>query len=193
MNDQWTSVTVLFQPTPTKSLQSTTTTNDYVILSVLEDVRTGLEVWKAGDTAGGWSLLPMEENAVTIGESLRFGNVNRDSAVDNRVFLWRDGYLVPDTLELCDAGSLAVTEPLKAKPAMFAAEDLCVDQHFCNSSDGTKIPYFFMRKKDIVLDGTNPTLLDAYGGFEISMLPGYAAGVGAAWLEQGGVKVIANI
>jgi len=135
----------------------------------------------------------MKENAVTIGESLRFGNVNRDSAVDNRVFLWRDGYLVPDTLELCDAGSLAVTEPLKAKPAMFAAEDLCVDQHFCNSSDGTKIPYFVMRKKDIVLDGTNPTLLDAYVGFEISMLPGYAAGVGAAWLEQGGVKVIANI
>jgi len=137
--------------------------------------------------------MPAEENAVTIGESLRFGNVNRDSAVDNRLFLWRDGYLIPDTLELCDAGSLAVTESLKAKPAMFAAEHLCVDQHFCNSKDGTKIPYFVMRKKDIVLDGTNPTLLDAYGGFEISMLPGYAAGVGAAWLEKGGVKVIANI
>mmetsp|Transcript_13161 Transcript_13161/g.15472 ORF Transcript_13161/g.15472 Transcript_13161/m.15472 type:complete len:794 (-) Transcript_13161:66-2447(-) len=193
MNDQWTSVTCLFQPTPTKSLQSTTTTKDYVILSVLEDVRTALEVWKCGETTGNWKLMPAEENAVTVGESLRFGNVNRDSAVDNRVFLWRDGYLIPDTLELCDAGSLAVTEPLKAKPAMFAAEDLCVDQHFCNSKDGTKIPYFVMRKKDIVLDGTNPTLLDAYGGFEISMLPGYAAGVGAAWLEKGGVKVIANI
>ena len=42
-------------------------------------------------------------------------------------------------------------------------------------------------------DGSNPTLLDAYGGFEISMLPYYSAGVGAAWLEKGGVKVIANI
>lgn len=193
MNDQWTSVTCLFQPTPTKSLQSTTTTKDYVILSVLEDVRTALEVWKHGETTGDWKLMPAEENAVTTGESIGFGNVNRDSAVDNRIFLSRDGYLVPDTLELCDAGSLTVTEPLKAKPAMFDAEDLCVDQHFCNSKDGAKIPYFVVRKKDLPLDGKNPTLLNAYGGFEISMLPGYAAGVGAAWLEKGGVKVIANI
>jgi len=43
------------------------------------------------------------------------------------------------------------------------------------------------------MDGSNPTLLDAYGGFEISMLPGYSAGVGAGWLERGGCKVIANI
>jgi len=50
-----------------------------------------------------------------------------------------------------------------------------------------------MRRKDLVFDGSNPTLLDAYGGFEISMLPGYSAGVGAGWLEKGGVKVIANI
>merc|ERR1719491_662024 len=70
MVNHWNNVTCLFQPTPTKSLQSTTTTKDYVILSVLEDVRTGLEVWKkgaAGDTAGEWTLLPMEDNAVPIG------------------------------------------------------------------------------------------------------------------------------
>jgi prolyl oligopeptidase len=68
-----------------------------------------------------------------------------------------------------------------------------VEQHFCASKDGTKIPYFVIRRKDMAFDGTNPTLLDAYGGFEISMLPGYSASVGAAWLEQGGVKVVANI
>ena len=43
------------------------------------------------------------------------------------------------------------------------------------------------------MDGSNPVLLDAYGGFEISLLPGYSAGVGAGWLERGGCKVIANI
>jgi len=43
------------------------------------------------------------------------------------------------------------------------------------------------------MDGSRPTLLDAYGGFEISMTPGYSAGVGAGWLERGGIKVIANI
>ena len=66
---------------------------------------------------------------------------------------------------------------------MFNADDLCVEQHFATSADGTKIPYFVMRKKNLVMDGSNPVLLDAYGGFEISMLPGYSAGVGAGWLE----------
>jgi prolyl oligopeptidase len=46
-----------------------------------------------------------------------------------------------------------------------------------------------MRRSDVVFDGSNPTLLDAYGGFEISMLPGYSGGVGVGWLERGGVKV----
>lgn len=46
-----------------------------------------------------------------------------------------------------------------------------------------------MRRKDIAMDGSNPTLLDAYGGFEISMLPYYSGGVGAGWLEKGGIKV----
>merc|ERR1712087_348941 len=50
-----------------------------------------------------------------------------------------------------------------------------------------------MRREDLAMDGSNPVLLDAYGGFEISMLPGYSAGVGAGWLERGGAKVIANI
>ena len=54
----------------------------------------------------------------------------------------------------------------------------------------TKIPYFVIRKQDMKYDGMNPTLVDAYGGFEISMLPYYSATVGAAWLEMGAVKVV---
>ena len=50
-----------------------------------------------------------------------------------------------------------------------------------------------MRRKGLKLDGNNPTLLYGYGGFEIPMLPGYNAGIGAAWLEQGGTYVLANI
>jgi prolyl oligopeptidase len=195
MANDWTNnVQCLFEPTPTKSLQSTTTTKDYVILSVLEDVRTMLVVWKHGEGVGDWSLEPSPEDAVATGESLHFSNVNRDSALDNRVFLWRDGYLVPDTMEIVpDVGQLGTSVMVKSNPAMFDSQGLCVEQHFCASKDGTKIPYFVIRRKDMAFDGTNPTLLDAYGGFEISMLPGYSASVGAAWLEQGGVKVVANI
>jgi len=68
-----------------------------------------------------------------------------------------------------------------------------VEQNFAISLDSTKVPYFVVRRADMLFDSSNATLLDAYGGFEISMLPGYSAGVGAGWLERGGVKVIANI
>jgi len=194
MADDWTNVKPLFTPTPTRSLEATTNTKDYVVLSVLEDVRTTLVLWKRGESTGEWELMPSPENAVSVGESLNLGNINRDDAKDNRVFFQRDGYLVPGTLELvADVEQMNVSETLKQKPAMFDANGLCVDQHFCTSKDGTKIPYFVIRREDLSLDGSNPTLLDAYGGFEISMLPGYSAAGGAAWLEQGGVKVIANI
>ena len=194
MDNDWSNVQCLFEPTPTKSHQGTTTTKDYVILSILEDVRTTLMVWKHGEKEGEWTLLPSPDDAVATGESLGFSNPNRDSAVDNRVFLWRDGYLVPDTMEIVEnVGELGTSSLIKANPSMFNAEGLTVEQHFATSKDGTKIPYFVTRRKDMVFDGTNPTLLDAYGGFEISMLPGYSASVGAAWLEHGGVKVVANI
>jgi prolyl oligopeptidase len=68
-----------------------------------------------------------------------------------------------------------------------------VDQYEATSSDGTKVPYFVVHRKDIRLDGSNPTLLYAYGGFQVSELPAYSANVGKLWLEHGGVYVLANI
>jgi prolyl oligopeptidase len=61
------------------------------------------------------------------------------------------------------------------------------------SKDGVRVPYFVVGKKDLKLDGSNVTLLTGYGGFEISMLPNYNPVIGAAWLERGGVFVLANI
>ena len=88
-------------------------------------------------------------------------------------------FLVPDVLELANAEDGCIsTEVLKSKPAMFTSEGLTVHQYFATSLDGTKIPYFVICRADMALDGTNATLLDAYGGFEISMLPYYSAGVG---------------
>ena len=266
MDNNWASALPLFEPTASKSLQSMTTTKDYVVLSVLEDVRTTLSVWKhesrpptytaSGRVAGEskWSLLepPPGVDAVAVGEDVVVTNPNRDAASSNSLFLWRDGgspspsplprhyprpcphpltfplattlattlalaltlalsfsliltliltlapgYLTPDTLELvpdvADLLSGSTNLPLKANPAKYDSEGLTVDQHFATSADGTKIPYFVIRRADIELDGSNPTLVDAYGGFEISMTPSYSASVGAAWLERGGIKVIANI
>ncbi|HLS02906.1 MAG TPA: prolyl oligopeptidase family serine peptidase, partial [Beutenbergiaceae bacterium] len=61
------------------------------------------------------------------------------------------------------------------------------------SADGTRVPYFLIHRQDVELDGTAPTLLYGYGGFEIALTPAYSAGLGIGWLERGGAYAIANI
>jgi prolyl oligopeptidase len=78
-------------------------------------------------------------------------------------------------------------------PARFDASGHVVEQLWASSKDGTKIPYFVVRPKDLVFDGTAPTLLYAYGGFQVSMTPAYSGAMGKLWLERGGVYVVANI
>ena len=70
---------------------------------------------------------------------------------------------------------------------------MVVEQFEATSTDGTKVPYFIVHKKGIALDGTTPTIMTAYGGFEVSMTPGYSAITGKLWLERGGSYVLANI
>ncbi|MBI2386676.1 MAG: S9 family peptidase [Elusimicrobia bacterium] len=67
-----------------------------------------------------------------------------------------------------------------------------VTQVFYPSKDGTKIPMFIVHKKGLKLDGTNPTYLYGYGGFGVSMTPGFS-GANIAWLERGGVYAVANL
>ena len=118
------------------------------------------------------------------------------SAVDpeesDDYFLHSADFLTPDTLALGTAGG-GPAERLKQLPALFNAEGLAVSQHEAVSQDGTRIPYFQVARKDLALDGKNVTLLYGYGGFEIPMRPAYRPTIGAAWLEKGGVYVVANI
>ena len=94
--------------------------------------------WKKETAADGATTWTVQEgattDAVTIGEGLGFSHPNRDSSIDNRLFVWRDGFLVPNTVEYLEDVSqgLASTTPLKSIPAMFNAEGLTVDQH-CKS------------------------------------------------------------
>jgi prolyl oligopeptidase len=82
---------------------------------------------------------------------------------------------------------------LKSLPHFFEAEGLRIDQFEVTSKDGTRVPYFQVSREDLVMEGQNPTLLYGYGGFEVSLLSSYSATVGSAWLERGGVFVVANI
>lgn len=90
-------------------------------------------------------------------------------------------------------------ERLKSLPSFFDSSHHLIEQLWSVSDDGTKIPYFCVRPKDMEFDSLNPTLLYGYGGFEVSILPNYSAGLGAAWLDHSfannrrGVYVVANI
>jgi prolyl oligopeptidase len=74
----------------------------------------------------------------------------------------------------------------------FNPEDYEVTQVFYTSKDGTRIPMFIAHKKGMKLDGSNPTLLYGYGGFNISVLPAFSVGR-VAWMEMGGVFAQPNL
>ena len=180
--------TVLFEPTETSSLAGTSWTRNHLVINVLEDVKNRLSVLTPGDA--GWARRPLADTPVlgTISASAV------DSDESDALWLTVTDYLTPTTLMLADAGEdAAKPEVLKTMPTFFDASRHVVEQHFATSKDGTRVPYFLVRPKDMKLDGSNPTLLYGYGGFEISLTPGYSGGVGKGWLEKGGVYAVANI
>jgi prolyl oligopeptidase len=111
---------------------------------------------------------------------------------DNRLIVTATSFLTPTTQWLIDAAA-GGPQKLKSLPARFDASNEVVEQFWATSKDGTRVPYFVVHRKGMKLDGTNPALLYAYGGFQISETPGYSATVGKLWLEKGGVYVLANI
>ena len=66
-----------------------------------------------------------------------------------------------------------------------------VHQHMAKSADGTEVPYFVIHRKGLKPDGSTPTILYGYGGFEISLKPSYSATIGKLWLERGGAYAVA--
>ncbi|MFG6490165.1 prolyl oligopeptidase family protein [Roseateles sp. BYS78W] len=84
------------------------------------------------------------------------------------------------------------TELFKKPKTAFDADEFETRREFVTSKDGTRLPVFIAAKKGLKLDGTNPTLLYGYGGFDIAMTPAYSVTV-AAWLKMGGVYVMASI
>lgn len=180
---------VLFEPDARTSLASATLTRNHVVLNVFDDVKNRISVLTHG--ADGWTSQPLKIGDGGIGTTT-VGAVDADES--DLLWVTTTSYLTPTTLLLADASRpSAPAQPLKAMPEFFDASRDVVEQHFATSKDGTRVPYFLVRPKDLVFDGTSPTLLYGYGGFEIPMVPGYSGGLGRAWLDKGGVYVVANI
>jgi prolyl oligopeptidase len=177
---------VLFEPTERKSLAAFSPTRHHVLITELDSVRSRVSVLTHQD--GRWLREPLPGVA-------EFGEVNAhaiDPMDSDDYFLETTDFLTPDTLALGTVGG-GPAQALKQLPAFFDAKGLAISQHETVSKDGTRVLYFEVARKDLTQDGKNPTLLNGYGGFEIPMLPSYRPTFGVAWLEQGGVYVLANI
>ena len=188
--------TALFTPTASTSLAGLAWTRHHAVLNVLEDVKNRLTVLTPPEQDGDWhrSAFP------TVVDDLLATAVGAVDPVDSdEVWVVATGYLTPSTLSLVSLATpdAAALVPLKSAPAFFDATGLTAAQHFATSEDGTRVPYFVVGRPDQLRpdDGGEPapTLLYGYGGFEVSLTPGYSGGVGRAWLARGGVYAVANI
>jgi prolyl oligopeptidase len=178
--------TVLFEPTERTSLESYSATKSHLILNVLDNVTNKLYVL----TQKGGKWVREELPGAPPLSSTSASPVEAERSDD--YFLTVSNFLTPTTLALGTLGGPA-PEVLKRAPAYFDAAGLVASQHFATSKDGTKIPYFQVAPKGLPLDGSAPTLLTGYGGFEVPLTPSYPAIAGTEWMAKGGVYVVANI
>lgn len=183
--------TVLFQPDEHTSLDSYAWTQHHLILNLMDDVKSRLEVLTPPQmitATGEWARAAMA--GAPAMSTIRV--IDTDPDYSDEYWIDVTGFLMPSSLERGVLGG-AAAETIKQAPSFFDASKFSVSQHFVVSKDGTRVPYFEIAPKDLKLDGSNRTLLYGYGGFEVSLQPSYSGSVGRAWLERGGVYVIANI
>ena len=176
---------IVFAPTATEFAQAVNTTRNHLLLTTLENVQGRAYIYSL-QGKGKWTHQKLD---VPDNESV--GIVTGNTS-DDHFFVSLTGFLTPSSLLLGDASGTSL-KPAKALPPQFDASRDVVEQFEAISRDGTKVPYFVVHPKDMKYDGANPTLLYAYGGFQISLTPNYSPTIGKLWLERGGVYVLANI
>ena len=174
---------LILHPGPRESIEGVSTTRNTLIVALYQNVKGAVYVYDRAGSAWKRRKLDLPASS-TVG-------IGSSSSLTDDVFISVSNYLTPNSLWLANAATGKV-EKVKSIPERFDASKLQVDQFEATSPDGTKIPYFVVRSKTLLMDGNNPTLLYGYGGYQVSLLPSYAATVGKLWLEDGGVYVVAN-
>ena len=177
-----TPVEVLYKPDAHSSIDEVVSGRDALYVSIYQDVTGSVHVFRRG-ARGRWSDTPL---ALPAGGSTHIVAANDWGP---EAYFRFESFTTPTTL-YADGGD-GKPVPIKALPPRFDASNLRTEQFFASSADGTRVPYFVTRGKD--LSGPAPTVLYGYGGFEISLTPSYSANFGMLWLTRGGVYVVANI
>lgn len=180
---------IVFAALPSQSIDGGIDLRDnYALIEIMDNIKSRVLRLDRQDS-GEWkqTVLPFPATGVLsldVPDSDDIGGITTLTYTD---------FLTPTTQSLVNMDDGYRLEPLKSARARFDASQMVVNQYFATSADGTKVPYFIVHKKDLVYDGSTPTLLTGYGGFEISQTPYYSGLNGKIWMEPGGVYVVANI
>lgn len=177
---------IVYEPGPRAALEELRQTRSSLLLVELDNVRSRL--WEYRHDGKAW-----RRARVDVPEASQVNLRTTYWASDEYLFTVQD-FTTPTTLRRRTAGDATPSSAaLRALPRFFDATGLVTRQYEATSRDGTRIPYFLVARGDIRLDGSNPTLVYGYGGFENSMLPWYSGTFGRSWYEPGGVFVLANL
>ncbi|MEO5798357.1 MAG: prolyl oligopeptidase family serine peptidase [Gemmatimonadales bacterium] len=175
----------IIEPGPRESVAGASPTLHHLLVGMTDNVKGRvLSFTRSAD--GNWhrKAIALPDNATTY-----VATVDSHSDV---AFIGVTGFLNPTSIWLANTAT-AKASVLKSTPARFDASGLVVEQFEATSKDGTRIPYFITHPKTMKLDGQTPTILTAYGGFEVSNTPYYDQNAGKVWLTHGGALVLANI
>lgn len=175
---------VLYKPAPHRAFQDLDITDGYVYLSYLDNVKVRVEQYRLENGLWLSRQIPMNDMdtvAIVIAPRTR-----------GFVIYAQSGFTRPSTLYLLQEKTF-VKRKIQALPQRFDPEKYTVRQEFATSLDGTRIPYFMVYRKGLVLNGDNPVLQYGYGGFLSSLLPGYSPIREHCWMCDGGIYVEANI
>jgi prolyl oligopeptidase len=176
-------LSTLFMPDSRTAITAVATGRDAVYVALLDNVKGRLD--EATFDGAGW-----QRRRVALPDN---GAIEITSAgeADGEVLVKFSSFLIPDRLYLLSRGE--APRVIRQLPARFDADEISVTQYEAKSSDGARIPYFLVRGQDAPDNGATPTVLYAYGGFQVPTTPWYWASAGKLWLERGGAYAIANV
>ena len=165
----------------TQNVLRASTGGGYIFANYMEDAVSAIKQYTYDGTLVREVALP------GVGSAGGFGAKKQDTSL----YYSFTNYLTPGSIYSYEISS--GTSKLYKKPSIdFNSDEYQSKQVFYTSKDGTQVPMIITHKKGIVLDGTNPTILYGYGGFNISLTPSFSI-TNAVWMEQGGVYAVANL
>ena len=168
-------------PEADETLESVSLVGNLFVCRYLKDAKTLVKLYSVDGEYVRDVALP------GIGTASGFGGKRTDA----ETFYTFSSFATPPTIFRYDLIT-GKSKLLRQAKVDFDPSKYVVKQVFADSKDGTKVPVFIAHKKDLKLDGTNPTLLYGYGGFNIPLTPGFSISR-VQWMEMGGVLAVANL